>query len=92
MTGKHQYACFGFVPNLNSQASSPMRGISLYIIFENRKRNVIILNLHDGLVVKYRVHYFSMHVVMNKCFQKNFDTDSSCRFRENAKNTFNSEK
>jgi len=42
--------------------------------------------------VKGRVHYFSMQVVMNKCFlpnpEKNWWRDPSCRFREKCKKTY----
>jgi len=43
------------------------------------------------------VHYFSMQIVMNKCFllnpKKNLGANPSCRFREERKKrTFNSEK
>jgi len=37
------------------------------------------------MVVKGRVHCFSMQVVMNKCFLRNLEkigADSSCRFLE----------
>jgi len=48
-TSKHQCTRLGSVPNLNSQASSPLaRDKSLHIKFENRRRDVISLNQPRG--------------------------------------------
>jgi len=49
------------------------------------------------MLLKDRVHCFSMQVVVNKSFllspEKKFDVDPSCRFREKRKKrTYNSEK
>jgi len=49
-------------------------------------RFVQFVLLPDFLRFKDRMHCFSMHVVMNKCFilnhEKRFSADPSCCFRE----------
>jgi len=61
----------------------------------NRNKTVTF-SLAVFLLIKSRVHCFSMQVVKNKCFllnPKNIGADPSCRFREKRKNrTFNSGK
>jgi len=50
----------------------------------------------EYIMIKGRVHCFSMQVVMNKCFlinpEKKFGADPACRFRESKKAHFNSKK
>jgi len=66
----------------------------IIMLKKKTKTEIVVVISRIPVLIKDRMHYFSMQVVMNKCFllipEKKFGANPSCRFRD--KRTFNSEK